>query len=426
MIDQLEKDTLLGGYRVLDLSDEIGQYCAKILGDYGADVIKIEPPGGDLARNIGPFYKDIIHPEKSLYWFALNTSKRGITLNLETVAGREIIKKLAKTADFIIESFKPGYLDGLGLGYSAIEKINPKVIMTSITPFGQTGPYANYKASDIVIWALSGYMYVCGELESGEPYRISLRQTNFVGSLHAAMGTMIAHYYREVRDEGQYLDVSIQQAMTGFLMNAEETWDIYKVNIKGGGPNWLTPRPQPLGPLRIRLHWPCKDGYINFMIGGGGIQQMVNSTRALVEIADKEGLAGRLKKYDWTKYDTTRIIQEEMDQLEADFLAFFKTKTKEELYQAAVEKGIVCCPLNTVEEVYNSPQLAAREYFIKLNHPELGESITYPGAPVKMSEAQYRINRRAPLIGEHNQEIYQGELGFSAEDVARLKGASII
>jgi len=152
---------MLSPYRVLDLTDEKGLLCGKLLGDLGADVIKIERPGGDPARNLGPFYHGEADPEKSLFWFAFNTSKRGITLDIETTDGQEIFKRLVKGSDFVIESFPPGYMDQPGLGYSVLEKVNPRVIMVSITPFGPTGPYKDYKAPDIVAWAMGAQMYTC-------------------------------------------------------------------------------------------------------------------------------------------------------------------------------------------------------------------------------------------------------------------------
>jgi crotonobetainyl-CoA:carnitine CoA-transferase CaiB-like acyl-CoA transferase len=240
------------------------------------------------------------------------------------------------------------------------------------------------------------------------------------------MGTMIAHYHRELTGEGQHLDVAIQQALTGFLMNAEETWDLYKVNIRGAGPNYLTPRPAPRGALRTRLHWPCKDGYVSFFLGGGSVQQMLNSTRAMVGLADAAGMGDALKKYDWTQYDTSKITQEERDMLEEEFLKFFATKTKEELYQAAIERAIACSPLNTVEEIVASAQLADRDYFVDVEHPELGATLKYPGAPVKLPECAYRITRRAPRIGEHNAEIYERELGLTADDLRALRTAGAI
>ena len=150
MLEEVKGDAVLSPYRVLDMADQKGLLCGKILGDLGADVIKIEKPGGDKARNLGPFYHDDTDPEKSLFWLALNTSKKGITLDIEKPEGREIFKRLVKTADFVIETFSPGYMDNLGLGYSDLEKINPGVILISITPFGQTGPYKNWKTSDFL------------------------------------------------------------------------------------------------------------------------------------------------------------------------------------------------------------------------------------------------------------------------------------
>ena len=200
---------MLGGYRVLDLTDEKGLLCGKMLGDMGADVIKVERPGGDTARSLGPFYHDEIHPERSLFWFAMNTSKRGITLDIETADGQEIFKKLVKTADFVIESFQPGYLDKLGLGYSMLEKLNPGIILVSITPFGQTGPYKDWKTSDIVSWAMSGEMVMWGEAED-PPVKISGHsQAYMCAGADACMGAVTALLHRSIAGEGQQVDVSI-------------------------------------------------------------------------------------------------------------------------------------------------------------------------------------------------------------------------
>ena len=194
---QQKADGMLSPYRVLDLAEDECMLCAKILGDFGADVIKIEPPGGSPTRNTGPFYHDIPDPEKSLTWFFLGLNKIGITLNLETADGREIFKRLVKTADFVVESFEPGHMPSLGLGYQELEKIKPDIIMTSITPFGQSGPYAHYKVTDIVGVALSGMMWLYGEADRA-PVRIPAPQFYLQGGLQAATGTMVAHYHREL------------------------------------------------------------------------------------------------------------------------------------------------------------------------------------------------------------------------------------
>ena len=185
-----QKDNLpLSPYRVLDLTDEKGPLCGKILADLGAEVIKIEKPGGDPSRHIGPFCGDIPHPERSLYWMAYNASKKGITLNIESRDGQEIFRELAKVADIIIESYDPGYLDGLRLGYSELSKLNPAVLMTSITPFGQTGPYSHYKASDLVLWSMGGYAYLCGDPDR-PPVQISFPQAY----IQAENGSSYSHY----------------------------------------------------------------------------------------------------------------------------------------------------------------------------------------------------------------------------------------
>ena len=226
---------MLSPYRVLDLTDEKGLLCGKLLGDLGADVIKIERPGGDPARSIGPFYHDEPDPEKSLFWFAFNTSKRGITLDIETADGQEIFKRLVKSADFVIESFPPGYMDKLGLGYSALEKINPGIIMVSITPFGQTGPYKDYKAPDIVAWAMGGQMYPCGDADR-PPVRISHHSQAYLhAAAEAAVGAMMALYYREMTGEGQQVDVSIQESVAQLTYGLHASWDMMKVIQQRGG-----------------------------------------------------------------------------------------------------------------------------------------------------------------------------------------------
>ena len=191
-----EQETLLGDIRVLDLADEKGVYCTKLLADLGADTIRIEEPGGDPMRRIGPFFHDEPDHEKSLYWFQFNTSKRGITLNLETADGREILKRLVKTADVVVETFPPGYLDEMGLGYSVLSELNPGVVLTSITPFGQSGPYRDFQSSDLIAQAMGGLMYLAGFPEDA-PHKLHGSQAYHSASVQAAVGTMMALYARE-------------------------------------------------------------------------------------------------------------------------------------------------------------------------------------------------------------------------------------
>jgi len=421
----LEQATMLGGYRVLDLAEDGCMLCAKILGDMGADVIKIEPPGGSLTRNIGPFYHDIPDPQKSLTWFFLGLNKRGITLNLETTDGREIFKRLIKTADFVIESFEPGYLKSLGLGYEDLEKIKPDIIMTSITPFGQTGPYVHYKVTDIVGVALSGQMWMYGEPDRA-PVRIPAPQFYWQGGLQGALGTMVAHYHRELTGEGQHVDQSCQQAMILTLMNSAETWDLNRVNIRGQGPSGMTARPTPPGPLLWRQILQCEDGYVLVYLAGGLQAGYVASSRALVQWANQDGYMLELKDFDWSKLDYQALSQEDMDHMFDLLQEFVITKTKAECLAQAVKHAILLIPVNNVKDVVGSPQMAYRGFFKSVEHPELSETITYPGFPIITSKAHPRIQRRAPLIGEHNTEIYERELGIPREQLVLLKNRGVI
>ena len=425
MSNQRDNESLLGAYRALDLTDEKGLLCGKILGDLGADVIKIERPGGDRARNIGPFYKDIPDPEKSLFWFFTNTSKRGITLDIETADGRDIFRRLVKTAHFVVESFEPGYMDKLGLGYSDLEKINPGIIMTSITPFGQTGPHAHYKASDLVLWNMGGMAYITGELDRG-PVRTSCPQAYFQGGVHGALGSMVAHYHRVMTGEGQWVDVSIQEAVIFPTHNAVEIWDLNRANEKPSGAFHGRLRPAPLEPLYQHWLWPCKDGHVLLTFFGGAAGAYAGSSKRLVEVANREGFALELRDYNWRSYDATKIPQAEQNRLEGAIEPYLLAKTKAELFEMAVRERILLLPACTTQDLVESPQHALREYWVNVEHPDLGDTISYPGAPVKLSEAPWQIRRRAPLIAEHNEEVYRGELGIPKEDLVLLKAAGVI
>lgn len=422
-----EQETLLGDIRVLDLADEAGVYCTKLLADLGADTIKIENPGGDPMRRIGPFFHDEPDPEKSLYWFQFNTSKRGITLNLETADGREILKRLVKTADVMVETFPPGYLDEMGLGYSVLSEINPWLILTSITPFGQTGPYRDFKASDLIAQAMGGLMYLAGFPED-PPHKLHGSQAYHSASVQAAVGTMMALYARELTGKGQQVDVSLQESVLMSLETAMQHYDLRK-QIRG-----RTARELPIMP-GMGLY-SCKDGHIwSYIIAGAGAGWDV-----IIDWMDSEGMAGDLKdpKYEeaFQLIGNLRALMEQRS-TDPDFLmarladfahinefiaAFMISRTKKEIYEAAAARRIMMVPANTPKDLLESPQLEALGYFVDVEHPELGMSLKYPGAPsYHISDAQWRISRRAPLIGEHNFEIYEKELGFSREQLATLK-----
>ena len=204
---------MLSSYRILDLADEQGSFCGRMLADCGADVIKVEPPKGDPSRNLGPFYHNIPDTEKSLHWFFLNANKRGITLNIETAAGREVFLELVKTADVVIESFPVGYLNKLELDYAALAKVKPDLILTSVSPFGQEGPYSHFKGSDLVCLGMSGMQYMCGEPDRAPVY-VSFPQAYLNAGAQAVTGTLLALFYRERSGEGQHVDISVQGTMS--------------------------------------------------------------------------------------------------------------------------------------------------------------------------------------------------------------------
>ena len=413
-------DFLLAPYRVLDLTDERGLLAGKILADLGADVVQIEPPGGNPARNIGPFYGDDPQPEKSLFWWAYAANKRSITLDLDQKDGQALLKKMVAEADFLIESFAPGYLDTLGIGYDVLAEINPKLVMVSITPFGQDGPYSNYQATDIVGMALGGFMYLTGD-DDRAPIRISFPHFYLHGGAAGATAAMLAHTYRITSGQGQYVDVSCQQAVAKTLAHAPQIWDIEGAILKRMGVYRQTS-----GENRVRINWPCKDGYVNYMVQGGSVAY---STRALLEWMKEDSFdTADLDAIDWEKMGYGAITPGLMSQLGEPLGDFFKGHTRAELVQGSLDRRILLFPVATPSALEAHPQLEARGYFKELEHPELGATVQYPGAFVKSGDGEdiAGIYRRPPLIGEHNTVIFQGELGITGSELESLKRSGVI
>ena len=408
---------MLSPYRVLDLTDEKGLFCGKLMGDMGADVIKIETPGGDAARNIGPFYHDEVDPEKSLYWFATNTSKRGITLDIEKPEGLGIFKRLVKTADFVIESYSPGYMDGLGIGYADLEKINPEVILVSIAPFGQTGPYKDWKGPDMVMWALGAGPFIrTFDSHDRPPFRISHHpQTYFHAGTEAVVGAMAALNYRGRTGEGQHVDVSIQECVSWHPIG---DYDYNKrVSKRGLG--------AAMNPLKVTHIWPCKDGYVMWRYTGGPAAKRHSTPLANWIIEEGYG-DDWFKEFKWEEFNHFRADQETVDHMERLTNDFFMNKTKAELMEGAIKYRIMLYPISTAKDLAESPQLEARGYWTDVDHPELNDTIRYPGQWANNSETPPNVSRRAPLIGEHNSEIFVEELGMSAESLEQFKASGVV
>lgn len=410
----------LAGLRVLDLASDRGFLCGKILGEIGADVIKIELPGGEPSRRLGPFYHDALRPESSLSWFALNTNKRGITLNLESADGREIFRRMAAKAHFVVESFDPGYLDAMGLGYKDMAALNPGIIVTSITPYGQTGPYSHFKGSDLSTTALSGFLYLVGDADR-PPVRISFPQAYLHAGLEAAAGTMVANCWREMSGEGQHVDVSIQRCLCLLLTSSMRYYEasgrlVKRVGISAGA--------RTAGGNSPRSIYPTKDGYFDFCLYGGAVG--AHSNREMVKWMADEGMAPpTIVAKDWDSFDMATASQEELDEIAAAVGQFFLKHDTAELYEGALKRGIMAYPVNTVKDIAADPQLKERDFWVDIEHEDLGATITYPGSPLRMFGAETPM-RRAPLIGEHNEDIYAGELGFTEKEMLLLKQSGTI
>jgi len=414
----MPRKRMLEGHRALDLTDEKGFLCGKILAELGVDVIKVEKPGGDLARRIGPFFHDQADPEKSLYWFAYNSSKRGITLDLETGEGKRIFRSLVQTADFVIESFAPGDLDKLGFGYSELSRIRKGLILVSITPFGQKGPYSRYQASDLVVMGMAGELFLTGDSDR-RPVNISLPQACLHAGADAAVGSMLAHYHRTKTGEGQHVDVSMQHSAAWFLAQTLPHWEMDGIILGRVG----TFRSSSRGSLQRQV-WPCKDGFIFFFMIGG--QQGAKTCRQLVKWMDEEGMANEfLRTYEWERFDMASATQELIDRISHPIAEFFKTRTKKEALDAALARNISICPLMGMRDILDDPNLAARAFWAPMEHPDLGAAIPYPRQFARSSENEMAARCCAPRIGEHNAEIY-GELGLSGAELAALRQAGVI
>ncbi|HLB11567.1 MAG TPA: CoA transferase [Dehalococcoidia bacterium] len=413
--------TALSGCRVLDLTTPLGHLCGKILGDLGADVIKIEPPAGDAGRARLPIYKDPTGERHSVFWLAYNNNKRGITLNLETASGKELFQRMAQSADVILESYPPGYMGSLGLDYGKLSASNQKLVYTAITPFGQTGPYCEFRAEDLEIQALSGVMSLTGYAGKA-PLRISLSQSEAWASLYGAMGTMTAYHHRQRSGEGQFVDVSAQSACVIECAHAPFFWD-YNRELSTREGEFMTGR--TITGARFRTVWPCQDGYLTFIIYGGPAGRHTN--RELVKWMDEHGMATHwLKAKDWDDFDIATVTQEEIDQIEEPAADFFKTLTKAEFFQRVLDREMLGYPLATAEDILADQQLQERGFWQELEHTELGQRISYPGPFAQFSAGGCGLRLRAPLIGEHNEEIYVGELGLSKEELVSLKEAGVV
>jgi benzylsuccinate CoA-transferase BbsE subunit len=410
----------LAGLRVLDLADEKGQFCGKLMADLGADVVKIEPPGGQHTRTIGPFLHDIPHRERSLSFWHYNTSKRGITLNLETSEGKELFRCLVPSADILLETEAPGYLPSLGLGYEALARLNPRLIMCSLTPYGQTGPWRDYQSSDLLQLAAGGQMGCCGydpdDVPDAPPIAPGGGNAWHIGSHFAYIAIIAAMCYRDVSGEGQYIDASVHEACVLTTEAAIPTY-IYTGNVvqRHTGRAAAVEKSEP-------TQYVTRDGaWLNTTRSGFNLTPA--RLRRLAEWMDKYGLAQDLLDQ---KYQSVATIQANVSHIAAALETFLANIPLEEAWHGGQELGLPWGAIRSMDEIIADQHLQDREFFTEVFHPELGRSFIYPGPAALYSHSAWRISRRAPLIGEHNVEIFCGELGLSQAALVVLAESGVI
>lgn len=394
----------LEGVRVLDLTHHIaGPYCTKLLADFGGDVTKVERPDGDPGRRMPPFFHDEPETEKSLLFLYLNTSKRSITLNLKSQGGQAIVKELVRDSDVLVENFSPRVMPSLGLDYGALREINPGLVMASISNFGQTGPYRDYKASEIVEYALGGLMYIFGAYDR-EPLKHAFNQAQFKAGTNTASAVLMALYHQRLTGQGQHVDLSIQESIASGLRDVTNNYT-YFGGVRRRQPNHS-------GDLtRLRA---TSDGYI---LPNPGVSARVN-WGAVVELLDAPELDDERFSNASERLANAEELGEILDQV-------FESKKKQEMFYAAHQQRFIFGVIDSPEEVLDNPQFEARKYFVDLEHAEMG-SIKFPGAPFLMSGTPWEARQAAPTLGQHSQEVLRDRLGYSEPEIAQLRTMEVI
>ena len=421
--------TLLSGLRALDLTDEKGYFCGQVLAKLGVEVVKVERPGGDPGRLIGPFYEDVPDKERSINWFAGNSNKKGITLNIEDEKGQELLKRLVTKADFLIESFSPNYLDELGLGYIELSRINPGLIMTSITPFGPEGPYKDYVTSDLVTEALGGVMSLIGHIDK-PPLRAPADLSYYFTGGHATVGTMAAYHHRRLTGEGQHVNVSLMECLIRLHYLTPYLWENDKVlQLRGGYTKDKDGKLIQKNALPSR--WRCKDGWISVGVplpparSGSALRRM--GAENFIQWMIEDGVdVGELSEMNWGEFDTSMLTTERKQNWVNIITRFFTKYTRQELFELATARGMMPTPSWSIGDLLRNEQLEARGFWQEAEHPELERKVLYPGHLFLTSETENRIPERAPHVGEHNESVYGQELELSAQQTASLKKAGII
>jgi benzylsuccinate CoA-transferase BbsE subunit len=407
-------DGPLTGLRVLELSHPRTGFAGKLLADMGADVLLVEPPDGSALRRVGPFADDIPDANRSLPFWYDNTSKRGVTANLDHAEGRALIRHLIDRADVVIEAQPPGRLDALGLGYAACAEEHPELVWCAITPFGQTGPYRDLLMTDLTSMAFSGIMASCGydDAPGTPPIRPHGDHSLHMAGVYTAVGVMVALLARGENGAGQYIDLSIHEACAGTVEGAFPNWEYFHRPVirQTGRHSAAVPTP----PWQVR----CTDGVDLNMIGSG-LPRNPRTWKPLVAWMETHGLADDLTdpKYDTVMTENPYSRGELFGHIAAVIARFVGGITSEEAYRGGQGLHLPYGPVRSPDENLDDPHWRDRGFFVEVEHPELGRTVTYPGLPYLFEGTPGRLRRRAPLLGEHTVEVYAHELGLSLEEL---------
>ena len=392
----------LEGMRVIELGSQFSSpFCSKLLADYGADVVKIEKPNsGDSARRHGPFVGNVAHQEKSIPFLYLNTNKRGITLDITTITGQQILGSLLETADILVENFAPEISLSLGVDPNILSSRYPGLIVTSITPFGYSGPYKNMEYTDIVICALSGLMYHSGDSDQA-PLRNVLNQSFYIAGINAAVATLAATFQRLTTGNGQHVDVCATECMASHLVQAIPYYN-YMGAIKGR---------RPIRGSGIEELMPARDGYVVPSIQGS------QPWSVFTDLIGEEGLQD-------PKFETGPGRIEHGEELKALLEQGLQKWDRKPLFQASGERRLVFGMAQDAGDLVECPHLDSRGFFVTVDHPIVGEN-RYPGLGPVISDQEFKIEKPAPLLGQHNWEIFN-QLGFKRKELTLLRSNGII
>jgi len=395
---------MLEPYRVLDCTGRLGWLTGRFLADLGADVIKVEPPGARLDEP---------------GWRADNVNKRLITLDLNKPAGRDLFHRLVAKVDFLLETALPGSPEAEVFDPAALRAINPKLIHVSVTPFGRTGPRAEWLASDIELMAAGGAMSLAGE-PGGMPLRVSYPQSYPWAASQAAVGAMVGLMKRNATGTGDHVDVSAQSAVIASIAHAPAFWDLLKQNPSRAGA-FMTGR--SVHGAQYRVFWPCKDGFVNFIIYGGVAGRRTNEGLC-AWMHDAGADLGVLATIDWATFDSTQTTQAQVDAMEAPIRKFFLTVTKAEFLQQAFEREMLGYPVNNVADICADPQFAARDFWHDLPG-ENGKTERFIGGFAIVDGKRLEVKRPVPKAGEHGHQVL-ADCGLNKDEIAKLMASGAV